>query len=300
MYVIVGASGNTGSIVANTLLVKGARVRVVGRDKERLAPFANRGAEVFAGNVQDGESLKKAFAGAQAVYAMVPPNLASTDYRSYQDQVIDAIATGLEAGRVSHAVTLSSVGADKQAKTGPVAGLHYMEARFATIPGLNVLHLRAGYFMENTLPQIGIIQNFGTMAGPVRADLRLPMIATRDIGAAAAEALLKLAFSGHQARELLGQRDLSYLEATQIIGAAIGKPALSYLQLPAEQVTQAMAQMGISKNVATLICEMSEALNSGHMRALEARSAANTTPTAFETFVKDVLVPAYRGRAAGA
>jgi len=83
----------------------------------------------------------------------------------------------------------------------------------------------------------------------------------------------------------------------KIVGAAIGIPNLTYVQLPAEQVIQAMTQMGMSKNMATLICEMTDALNSGHMRTLEPRSAANTTPTSFEEFVRKVFVPAYKGQA---
>ncbi len=300
MYVVLGASGNTGSVVANALLDLGKEVRVVGRDSKKLAPFVNRGAEAFTADVVDGEALSRAFAGAEAAYALTPPNLASTNYRAYQDQATDAVAKAIETAGVRFAVTLSSVGADKTEKTGPVAGLHAMETRFAKIPGLNALHLRAGYFMENTLPQIGIIQQFGMMAGPVRADLPLPMIATRDIGAAAVDALLRLDFSGQQTHELLGQRDLTYSEAARIVGAAIGKPALAYVQLPAEQVILAMGQMGISKNVAGLLCEMSDALDSGYMKALEPRSSANTTPTSYETFVEQVFLPAYRGRAASA
>jgi len=300
MYVVLGASGNTGSIVANALLDLGKEVRVVGRDSKKLAPFVNRGAEAFTADVVDGEALGRAFAGAEAVYSLTPPNLASTNYRAYQDQVTDAVAKAIETAGVKYAVTLSSVGADKAEKTGPVAGLHAMESRFAQIPGLNALHLRAGYFMENTLPQIGIIQQFGMMAGPVRADLPLPMIATRDIGAAAVDALLRLDFSGQQTRELLGQRDLTYSEVARIVGAAIGKPALAYVQLPAEQVILAMGQMGISKNVASLLCEMSDALDSGYMKALEPRSSANTTPTSYETFVEQVFLLAYRGKAASA
>jgi uncharacterized protein YbjT (DUF2867 family) len=138
------------------------------------------------------------------------------------------------------------------------------------------------------------------MAGPVRADLALPMIATRDIGAAAADALFKLDFTGHQTRELLGHKDLTYAQMAKIIGAAIGIPNLSYIQLPAEQVMQAMTQSGFSKNMAALIGEMSAALNSGYMRAVEPRSRANTTPTLFEEFVHNVFVPACKGQATSA
>ena len=301
MHVILGATGHTGSVIANVLLDMGKKVRVVGRDEKKLTPFVSRGAEAFAADVLDKEALCRAFDGAEAVYSLTPPNLTSSNLRAYQDQVIDTVASALETTGVKYAVTLSSFGADKPDKTGPVAGLHYMETRFAKISGLNALHLRAGYFMENTLPQVEILQQFGMMAGPVNGDLKLPMIATRDIGAAAADALLRLNFTGQQTRELLGQRDISYNEVARVVGAAIGRPALAYIQLPAEQVIMAMAQMGISKNVANLICEMSDALNSGHMRALEVRTAANTTPTSFETFVQEVFLPAFRvGKAASA
>jgi len=300
MYVVLGATGNTGSVVAKALLDGNQKVRVVGRSKERLAGFVIRGAEAFEADLLDSGALTKAFTGARAVYALLPPDLASTDYRAQQGRQTNSIASALEAAGPTHVVALSSFGADKGDKTGPVAGLHAMEESFRQIQKLNALYLRAGYFMENTLPQVGIIKSFGMMAGPVRADLALPMIATRDIARAAADALVKLDFTGHQTRELLGHKDLTYSQMAKIIGAAIGIPNLSYVQLPADQVIQAMTQLGFSNNMATLMCEMSDALNSGHMRPLEPRSPANTTPTLFEEFVHELFVPAYKGQATSA
>ena len=300
MYVILGATGNTGKVVAETLLDSGQKVRVVGRSKARLDGFTILGGDAFEANLKDSASLTKAFNGAQAVYALVPPDPASTDYRAEQDATSNSIANALEAAGVTHVVALSSFGADKTDKTGPVAGLHAMEGRFSQIPKLNALFLRPGYFMENLLAQVGIIKSFGMMAGPVRADVALPMIATYDIATAASDALAKLGFADHQTRELLGHKDLTYAQMAAIIGAAIGMPNLTYVQLPNEQVIQAMTQMGMSKNMATLICEMSDALNSGHMRPLEPRSPANTTPTTFEEFVEEVFVPAYKGQATSA
>jgi uncharacterized protein YbjT (DUF2867 family) len=178
--------------------------------------------------------------------------------------------------------------------------LHQLEEKLNTIAGLNVLHLRAGYFMENTLGQVGAIQGFGMTAGPLRADLKLPMIATHDIGEAAAAALLTLDFAGHQTRELLGQRDLTMADAAAIIGKAIGRPKLSYVQLPEAQINPVLRQLGMSSSVADLILEMAGALNSGHMRALEPRSASNTTPTSYEEFVAKVFIPVYEGKSTAA
>jgi uncharacterized protein YbjT (DUF2867 family) len=160
--------------------------------------------------------------------------------------------------------------------------------------------MRAGYFMENILPQVNVIPSVGSMAGPVRSDLALPMIATRDIGAFAAEALSRRDFQGKQRRELLGARDVTYTQVARVVGAAIGKSDLTYKQLPAAPLKPALTQMGMSPNMADLLIEMAEALNSGHMRPLEPRSSQNTTPTTIETFVAEVFVPAYRAKAARA
>jgi uncharacterized protein YbjT (DUF2867 family) len=298
MYVVLGASGNTGHVVAKNLLARGQKVRVVGRNAAHLQPLAAEGAEIFIGDATDGSALTKAFYQADSAYVMIPPNNTSNDFRAFQDHVSDAIAAAVRNAGVKNVVSLSSFGADKPTGTGPVVGLHNLEQKLNQIDGANVLHLRAGYFMENTLPQAGAIRMLGTAVGPVSANLKLPMIATCDIGAAAAAALLRLAFRGKQTQELQGQRDLDYTEATTIIGKTIGKPDLGYIQAPDNQVQAAMVQMGMSENFAGLILELAAALNTGHMRVLEPRTASNTTPTKFETFVAESFVPAYQQQAA--
>jgi uncharacterized protein YbjT (DUF2867 family) len=300
MYVVTGATGHTGNVVAKALLNRGEKVRVVGRNADRLKALAAEGAEPFAADLTDTASVTKAFAGAKAVYVMMPPNLASPDFRAFQNRVTDAITAAVQSAGVTHAVTLSSIGADKPDKTGPVVGLHYLEQQLNGIDRLNVLHLRAGYFMENTLAQIGIVRMTGMAVGPLRLDLKLPMIATRDIGEAAASALLSLDFRQKQTRELLGQRDISMTEVAQIIGRAVGKPDLRYTQAPDAQVRAALVQLGMSSNMADLILEMSAALNLGYMRALEPRSVQNTTPTSYEMFVREEFVPLYEGKSAAA
>ncbi|HET9184111.1 MAG TPA: NmrA family NAD(P)-binding protein [Candidatus Angelobacter sp.] len=300
MYVVTGATGNTGRIVANRLLDAGKKVRVISRNAEHLKPFVARGAEPFTADLQDQAALTRAFSGAEAVYAMIPPNPASKAPQGEQRRTSEAIAGALESTGVKHVVALSSVGADKPSGTGPVAGLHQFENRLSGIAGLNIVFLRAGYFMENTLGQANAIHAMGHMAGPLNSDLKLPFIATQDIGSAAADLLLKLDFSGKQTHELLGQRDLSYKDAAAIIGKAIEQPDLQYVQLPNQQIKPALIQLGMSPNVADLILEMSDALNSGHMRALEARTAKNTTPTSYERFVAEQFLPLYKGQASAA
>ena len=300
MHIISGATGKTGGVVADTLIAAGTKVRVLGRDAKKLERFTQKGAEAVAVDVADAAAAEKAFVGGTAAHILIPPNLTAEDVRAYQERVTDNLAAAIRKNRVAHAVVVSSTGADQSSGVGPVNGLNGLERKLNAIDGLNAIYLRCGYFMENLLPQVGIIQSMGFMAGPVREDVPLPMIATKDIGAVSAELLSKADFTGKQTRELLGPRHVTYTEAAKIIGAAIGKPDLVYKQLPPAVLKPAMMNMGMSASMVDLLLEMSNALNTGYMTSREARSARNTTPTTLESFTSEVFAPAFRGKAAGA
>lgn len=300
MFVITGATGHIGSVTSEALLASGAKVRVIGRDPKTLERFSAKGAEAFAADLMDAAAMEKAFSGARAVLLIIPPNPAAPDVRAYQEAVSSALSSAIQKNGISHAVVISSTGAEQTEGTGVVLGLHKFEQNLEGISGLNFLCLRCGYFMENFLPQVGILQSFGFMAGPLRGDLPLPMIATRDIGRVAAGSLIKLDFAGKQTRELLGPRDVNYSEAAKIVGGSIGKPDLNYKQLPAFILKPALMGLGMSSDMASQLLEMSDALNTGKMKPLEARSPSNSTPTTLEQFAAEVFAPAYREKSAGA
>ncbi len=293
MHVILGASGNTGSIIAISLLSEGKKVRVVGRDAGRLQRFVRQGAEAFTATVSDAAALTKAFSGARAAYLMLPPAKSRED----QERDSDGIAKAVKESGLRYAVHLSSYGAQVPEGTGPVAGLHSSEQKLSAIGGLNVLHLRAAYFMENNLAATGMIHGMGMFGNALLPDVKLPMIATRDVGDYAAQRLLNLDFSGKQTRELLGERDLSMTEAAAVIARGIGKPDLRYEQFPYDQVEQVLTQMGVPPKGAALYIELYKAINAGILIPQEPRSPENTTPTSFEQFVQDVFAPAYHGKA---
>ncbi len=153
MYVITGATGNTGRGIVERLASQRHIVRAIGRSRERLRVLEAKGAEAYVCDLADTDELTHAFDGALAVYVMIPPTNESPDFRTYQELIGDSLATAIKDAGVTHAVCLSSVGADKSEGTGPVVGLHNLEQKLNRIGGLNVLHLRAGYFMENTFAQ---------------------------------------------------------------------------------------------------------------------------------------------------
>jgi hypothetical protein len=201
---------------------------------------------------------------------------------------------------VRYAVHLSSYGAQLAKGAGPVSGLHSSEQNLNAIDDLNVLHLRAAYFMENNLAAIAMIHNMGLFGSALAPDVKLPMVATRDVGNYAAQRLLDLDFSGKQTREVLGERDLSMTETTAVIARSIGKPDLRYQQFPYDQVQQVLMQLGVPPKGAAMYIEMYKAINAGVLVALEPRSRENTTPTSIERFVQDVFAPAYQRKATSA
>jgi uncharacterized protein YbjT (DUF2867 family) len=300
MYVITGATGHIGSVISKRLLEQGKKVRVVARSTERLGSLASLGAEPFAADISDKQAIGSALKGAEGAFLMLPPDLGNPDYTAYQGKVIEAIASALENEKTAHVVVLSSIGADKAEKTGPILGLHRLEERLKRISGLNALYVRAGYFMENTLPQAAVIQQMGATGGPLNGDLKISMIATRDIGNFVADQLLRLDFQGHQTQELLGPQDLTMTEVAGIIGKAIGRPDLGYHQISYDQFRGFMVQVGASQRTADLMAEMAEAQNAGHVRALETRSERNTTRTSYEQFVQEEFLPAFQASSGGA
>ena len=199
-----------------------------------------------------------------------------------------------------YVVTLSSIGAQHAEKTGPIVGLHNLEQKLNRIASLNVLHLRAADFMENLFMSIAPLRSMGILPGGLKGDMPMPWIATKDIGEYAATRLRARDFSGSGTQELHGQRDITMKEAASIVGNAIGKPKLSYMQVPFMMLEPALVQMGLPKKTAALVIEMWKGGNAGMISPLEQRSAKNTTPTTIETFVTEVFAPAYLAQAAKA
>jgi uncharacterized protein YbjT (DUF2867 family) len=300
MYVVLGASGNTGAVVARKLLEKGEKVRAVGRDASKLSALARLGADVDVADLSDSAGLTKIFAGAQGAYLLIPPQIQAPDFLAAADSISSSIADAVRDSGVSHVVVLSSIGAQHPERTGPIVTLHRLEEKLKQLPQLSALFLRPAYFMENFMMMIPLVQAMGFFAGGIRGDLKMPMIATRDIGGYAADRLAALDFAGFSTHEMLGQRDVSHDEAASAIGVAIGKPKLSYQKFPAFLVEQGIKQLGVPKKTASLMTEMHEAGNEGLLNPQEPRSEQNTTPTSIEAFAQEEFAPAYQAKAASA
>jgi uncharacterized protein YbjT (DUF2867 family) len=257
MFVVLGASGHTGKVVAQTLLQQKKEVRVVLRDATKGKAWAEAGAEVAAADVDDGAALERAFGGADGAYVLLPPNFGSSQVRVDNGRRTKTIAGAIEAAGVPHVVLLSSVGAQQPEGTGPVLGLHDAEAVFSRASG-TVTFIRAAYFMENwgrSLSALGA----GVLPSFLTVDKAIPLVATRDIGAAAARRL-SAGGNGKRVIELAGPREYTPRDVAAVVERIVGRP-IGVEQVPEEAMAPALIRAGMNAEWARLFQELTHGLN---------------------------------------
>lgn len=289
MITVMGATGQTGGATAHRLLEHGEQVRALGRSADRLAALRDAGAEPYAVDAGDAAALTEAFRGADAAYVLLPIAPDVPDWHAHMGRLGEAIVTAVRDAGVPYVVAVSSVGADLPSGTGFLTGLYAQEQRLRTLTDVaHVLALRPGAYFENAYGWLPVIAEQGVMADSVAPDAPLPMVATRDVGAAAAAALRSRDWTGFTVRELLGPRDLTYAEVARMIGEAIGRPDLPYVQIPEDDLAAGLQAAGWSADTARLQIEMNRVFSDGSVAARATRTPESSTPTRFEDFAAEL------------
>ena len=283
MFVIAGATGNTGSIVASTLLAEGKAVRALVRNPEKASRLRAAGAELTVADLGDTPALTRALTGATAAYLLLPPTPTSNDVVADQARTAASIAAAVKASGVPHVVLLSSIGAHLASGNGPIQTLHHAE-KLLRETGAAVTAVRANYFMENWGGALGAVAQ-GILPTFFREGLAVGSIATRDIGATAAGALVE-GGRGFQIIDLHGPQDLTGAEVATIVSTLVGKP-INPVYAPLDAVVPTFTGFGLSENYARLFVEMYAGFNSGRVtvEAGAGRLVRGKTPIA------DVLRP---------
>lgn len=284
---VTGATGQIGRVLTEELLARGHAVRAIGRDAEKLARLEKEGAETVSADFTDGRALARAFAGVDAVFSLVPPSYGAEDFGAYQDRAGTAIAGAIRVSGVKHVLSLSSIGAHLAEGNGPIRGLHRHERRLDELEGASVLHLRPGYFMQNFLWSIPLLQAKEILSGSIRPDVPLPLISTNDIGRKAAELLDRLDFPRRAVLEIAGPSSVTLSEAARIVGEALGR-AVSYVPVSYEEETQALLNAGMKPSISTLLVEMSRGYNEGRIAPTQELTRDHRTPTSFSIFAKEL------------
>ena len=262
MYVISGATGNTGKVAAKQLLQAGKKVRALVRHIDKASELAALGAEVVAVDLADRAGLERALAGAQGFYLLSPPDLGSHSFLAERSKLLGAVAEVAQAARVPHVVFLSSVGAQHASGTGIIQTVHAGEVALRAA-GVTSTFLRAAYFVENWAAVLPVAKQDGVLPSFIPGDLKLPMVSTIDIGSLAAEALLD-GPRGQRVLELSGPRDLTPKDVAAAVAKLLGR-AVQLVEPPLDAVVPTFTSFGISADVAALFRGMYEGLASGRI-----------------------------------
>src|SRR5471032_810014 len=262
-YVVFGVTGRTGAAAADALLRSGQPVRVVVRDPAQGRSWAERGAEVAVADLTDLASTVRALSRVEGAYVVNPQHYNREDLFERADLIADITARAAVAANVPRLVALSSVGADRDSATGWI-GMNRMFEQRLGVTGVSTVFLRAAYFMENWMPMVGQAIRSGTLptflAPPQRP---LPMVATADVGSAAA-ALLRDERTGNRVVTLTGPRDYAPNDVAAIISATLQKP-INVAVLPEAEWPKALADARFSKAALAGFTEMTRGLNCAHI-----------------------------------
>jgi uncharacterized protein YbjT (DUF2867 family) len=276
-YIITGSTGHISKPLTQQLTAAGHEVTVITSNASRTEEIEGLGAKAAVGSVEDRDFLIKTFAGADAVYLMIPPNFGANDWFTYQKAVADNYIAAALANKPKYVLILSSVGAHMGSGCGPVDGAAYLEKESEKLTDSQIHILRPSYFFNNLFSQIGMIKHAGIVGSTQPADFKLILVDPSDIANAAAAHLLHPDQATSRIEYVASEDTLTWTDITKAIGVAIGKTDLPFVQFTDEQSHAGMLQAGLSKTIADGYTQMGKALRDGDMQADYWRSGTKAT-----------------------
>jgi uncharacterized protein YbjT (DUF2867 family) len=273
MFIISGVSGHVGAAAADALLSKDQKIKVIVRDEKKGTKWAQRGAEVAVGNLEDQAFLTGILKGADGAFLLLPPDFSSVEILADQKKLGATIAAAVKAAQLPHVVALSSNGADLAEGTGPIKGLYHFENALRA-SGAKITSIRAGYFMENIGQAIGAAKTAGIYPNMLPSqDIVMPMIATRDIGELVAECLI--AGPKTEIVDLTGP-GYSVKQLSEKISNALKKP-IKIVDIPQAGWLEALTGAGVPKPWAEQYVEMYQGMLSGKVTPKGDRTVVGKT-----------------------
>jgi uncharacterized protein YbjT (DUF2867 family) len=254
VYLITGATGEVGSRVVRRLLERGIRPRVLTRSEQKARSLFGDRVEVCVGDLSAPASARGAMHGADTVFLVnVGPEIPQ------RDQAAARICQEVGVGKI---VKLSSLDVEHGLAIG--AWHEKGEAAIRDV-GIPFTFVRPTGFMSNLLAWVHSIRTEGVVRSAT-ADGRRPFIHSEDIAAVCVAALLRNEHSG-EALSITGPESLTFGEATEIIGEAIGK-RLSYQVISDEEARERYSQLSGSREETEAHVALWKAIRDGRLAAI--------------------------------
>ena len=290
--IVTGSLGHISKPLVEKLTAEKHDVTVISSKVDRKSEIESLGATAAIGSVSDLAFVTNIFNGADAVYTMVPPTFSASDWKQHIAGIGKIYAQAIAATGVKNVVNLSSMGAHMPEGCGPVSGLYHVEQALNGLEGVNVKHLRPGFFYYNFLANIGMVKHMGIIGGNYGEGAKLVLANPADIADAAAAEFLNLSFRGKSITYVVSDEKTTD-EVASILGTAVGKPDLKWINFSDEDSVGGMLQNGVPLDIAKNYAEMGAAMRSGEMASeyigIKSVKFGNTR---FETFAP-VFAAAY-------
>jgi uncharacterized protein YbjT (DUF2867 family) len=262
-YVITGSLGNIGKPLTTKLLAAGHDVTVVSSHADRTPQITALGAKAAVGTIEDVNFLTNTFKGADVIFTMVPPKWDAANWKAYIRQMGKNYADAIKAAGVKKVVNLSSTGAHMPDGCGPVSGLYGVEQTLDAI-GVDVRHIRPGFFYTNLLSNISMIKTAGIIGGNYGDNTKLVLVHPTEIAQAVSEEMQNPVFKGVSIRYVASD-ECTTNEIAATLGKAIGQPQLPWINFADADAQNGMLQSGLSLEVARNYVEMGVAVRNGEM-----------------------------------
>ena len=260
MYAVMGMTGQVGSAVAEALLGKGKQIRAIVRNPDKAAAWRARGAEMAVADFNDAAALTRAFQDVEGVFVLNPPHFAPAADFPETRAFAAAVREALWAAAPPKAVYLSSIGAQHASGLGLITSLHILEEEFRQLP-IPSAFLRAGWFMENSLWDVPAARDGKLFSFLQPLEKTFAMVATADIGRAAAETLLQ-SWTGQRFLEVGGPKRYSPNEVAAAFARVLQHP-VDAASVPRETWHDTFVSQGTPPDRTAYRIEMLDGFNSG-------------------------------------
>ncbi|MEN9869217.1 MAG: hypothetical protein RLZZ171_200, partial [Cyanobacteriota bacterium] len=240
MIVITTPTGQIGHQILDKILDSGESIRAIARDPSRLNPKIRDRVEIVEGSHDDIDVVTKAFAGADCVFWVVPPNPHTDNPTNYYMDFTRPACEAIKSQGVKRVVGVTSLGREFGKNAGLLSAAFAMEDLIEST-GVSYRALRMPFFMENLLNQVKMIASQGMFLMPNSSDRQLATVATSDIAEVAVKLLLDDSWSGQGSVPVVSPDELSPNDMAQVMSEVLERP-IRFQQVSSEDYKATMMQ----------------------------------------------------------